>query len=82
MSKNDDLELHLKRQPNSYFVNNYFDDGLKAWQVNIDIQPVFNGYKGVTYMCSYFSKAEDKCSQDMKEAAKEALKRTRIIIKQ
>ena len=24
----------------------------------IDIQPVFNHYKAVTYMCAYFSKAE------------------------
>ena len=30
ISKNEDLELHLKRQPNSCFVNNYFDVGLKA----------------------------------------------------
>ena len=30
ISKDEDLELHLKRQPNSCFVNNYFDVGLKA----------------------------------------------------
>ena len=28
----EDLELCFKRQPDSYFVNNYFDVGLKAWQ--------------------------------------------------
>ena len=48
ISKDEDLELHLKREPNSCFVNNYFDIGLKVWQVNIDIQPVFNEYKAVT----------------------------------
>ena len=63
ISKDDDLELHLKRQPNSCFVNNYFDVGLKAWQVNM---------KAVTYLCQYFSKNEDQCSQSMKEADKEA----------
>ena len=47
ISKNDDLELQLKRQSNSCFVNNYFDIGLKAWQANMDIQPVFNEYKAV-----------------------------------
>ena len=73
ISKDDDLELHLKRQPNSCFVNNYFDDGLRAWQANMDIQPVFNEYKAITYMCSYFSKSEDQCSQAMRQAAKEAL---------
>ena len=38
--KDDDLELHLKREPNSCFVNNYFDVGLKTWQANMDMQPV------------------------------------------
>ena len=71
ISKDEDLELHLKRKPNSCFVNNYFDVGLKAWQANIDIQPVFNEYKTVTYMCQYFSKTEDRCSQVIKQAAKE-----------
>ena len=39
MSKDEDLELHLKTQPNSCFVNNYHDVSLKACQVNMDIQP-------------------------------------------
>ena len=72
ISKDEDLELHLKREPNSCFVNNYFDVGLKAWQANMDIQHVFNEYKVVAYMCQYFSKTEDRCSQTMKQAAKEA----------
>ena len=71
ISKNEDLELHLNREPNSCFVNNYFDFGLKAWQANMDIQSVFNDYKAVAYMCQYFSKTEDQCSQAMKQAAKE-----------
>ena len=29
ISKDEDLELHLKRKPNLCFVNNYFDVGLK-----------------------------------------------------
>ena len=45
ISQDEDLELHLKRKPNSHFVNSYFDIGLKAWQANMDIQPVFNEYK-------------------------------------
>ena len=64
--------MQLKSQPNSCFVNNYFDFGLKAWQANMDIQAVFNEYKAVTYMSRYFSKTEDQCSQTMKQAAKEA----------
>ena len=60
VSKDNDLELHLKKQPNSCFVYNYFGVGLKAWQANMDIQLVFNEYKVVTYMCQYFSKTEDQ----------------------
>ena len=31
---------------------------VKAWQANMDLQPVFNYYKAVSYMCAYFSKSE------------------------
>ena len=41
-------------------------------QVNMDIQPVFNECKAVAYVCSYFSKSEDKCSFVMRQAASEA----------
>ena len=37
----------------------------------MDIQPAFNEYKAVTYMCQYFSKTEVRCSQAMKQPAKE-----------
>ena len=47
ISKDEDLELHLKREPNSCFINSYFDIGLKAWLANMDIQPVFNKYKSM-----------------------------------
>ena len=43
-----------------------------AWKANMDIQPVFNHYKAVTYMCAYLSKSEDETSEAMKQAAKEA----------
>ena len=45
ISKDEDLELYLKRQPNSCFVNKYCDDVFKAWQA--DIQFVFNECKTV-----------------------------------
>ena len=44
ISKDDDLELHLKRKQNSCFVNNYFNVRLKACQANMDIQPVSYEY--------------------------------------
>ena len=55
-----DYELHLIRPPNSCFVNNYFNIGLGAWQANMEIQTAFDEYKAVPYMCSFFSKSEDK----------------------
>ena len=72
ISPDKDKHLHLKRSPDSCFVNNYFSEGLSAWEANIDIQPVYDAYKAVTYMCAYFSKSEDKCSNAMKEALKES----------
>ena len=70
-SKDEDLKLHLEREPYSCFSNNYLDVGLKALQTNLYIQPVSNEYKAVTYMCQYLSKTEDPCSKEMKQAAKE-----------
>ena len=52
-SNDDELEVHLKSKPNFCFVGIYFDDSLKAWQANMDIQPVFNKSKAVIYMCSF-----------------------------
>ena len=40
-----DFQIHIKREPNACFVNNYFVEGLQTWKANIDIQPVFNHYK-------------------------------------
>ena len=72
ISVNVDHQLHLIRPPNSCFVNNYFDTGLRVYQANMDIQPVLNEYNAVAYMCSYFSKSKDKCSFAMNQAAQEA----------
>ena len=73
ISDDNSYQLHLRRSTDSCFVNNYFDIGLLAWEANIDIQPVFDYYKAVTYMSSYLSKQEDECSQAMKQAFEESL---------
>ena len=36
------------------------------------MDPVFNEYKAVTYICQYISKSEDQFLRVMKQAAKEA----------
>ena len=73
ISPDSGFQIHFKRSPDSCFVNNYFSEGLMAWEANIDIQPVLDYYKAVSYMCAYLSKAEDESSEAMKNAATEAL---------
>ena len=46
--------------------------GIKGFAANVDLQPVFNHYKCITYVCSYFTKNETECSQATANAAKEA----------
>ena len=72
VQKDDNFEEHLKSNPHFCFENNYFSDGLKSWQENIDIQCFCNESKAVTKMCSYFSKIGNQCSQAMIKVAKEA----------
>ena len=71
ISDDNDYQIHLCR-PNSCFVNNYFKAGLLSWEANLDIQPVFNEYKAISYMCSYLSKSEDACTQAMRQASDES----------
>ena len=54
---------------------------LLAWQANIDIQPVFNHHRCVTYLCSYMLKGEIHCSETIRLAAKEA-KKQNLDVKQ
>ena len=72
ISSDSDYELHLKRPLDSCFINNYFIAWLKGFAANVDLQPVFNYYKCITYVCSYFTKDENECSQAILNAAKEA----------
>ena len=63
ISDDNDFQIHLRRTPNSCFVNNYFRVGLEVWEANMDIQSVFNEKKAVAYMCAYLSKSEDNFFQ-------------------
>ena len=72
ISADSDFDLHLKQPVDSCFINNYFVAGIKGFAANVDLQPVFNHYKCITYVCSYFTKDETECSQAIANAAKEA----------
>ncbi|XP_066935952.1 uncharacterized protein [Clytia hemisphaerica] len=67
------FQIHYKRSPAACFVNNYFEEGLRAWEANMDLQPVLDYHRAVSYMCAYISKSEDESTEAMKQAAKEAL---------
>ena len=75
ISPDRDFQIHHRRPPDSCFVNNYFADGLQAWEANMDIQPVFNHYKAVSYMCAYLSKSEDESSYGMSQVVKDAFEK-------
>ena len=72
ISPDSDFNIYLRRPVDSCFINNYFVAGIKGFAANVDLQPVFNHYKCVTYVCSYFTKDETECSQAIANAAKEA----------
>ena len=56
----------------------FLEDGLQAGQANIDIHPGINHYMAVTYMCDYFSKAEDETLESMKQALKDKINEKKI----
>ena len=74
------LKKNLKRPLDSCSINNYFIAGMKGFAANVDLQPVFNHYKCITYVCSYFTKDETECSQAIMNAAKEA-RETNLSVK-
>ena len=67
ISPDNDYEINLKRSTGSCFVNNYNPVLLKAWEANLDIQPVHNYFKAPTYMTGYFSKSESEVSESLKQ---------------
>lgn len=72
ISDDNNFQVNLKRPPSSCYVNNYFLEGIVAWEANLDIHSVFNNYKVVAYMCLYLSKSEDELTQAMTQAVKVA----------
>ena len=62
ISGDNDFQIYFRRSPKSCFINNYFKTGLEAWNTNMDIQPVLNEHKAISYMCAYLSKSEETCS--------------------
>ena len=58
VTRDSDFDLHLKRPLDSCFINNYFVAGIKGFRANVDLQPLFNDYKCVTYVSLFCTKDE------------------------
>ena len=44
---------------------------LKAWQANMDLEPVYNYYKAISYMTAYFSNSGSETSEALKQVVNE-----------
>ena len=74
MYDDNDIQIHYKRPPNSYFVNNYFCGVLMVWEANMDIKPVFNLIKQL-HTCAYLSISENECSVPLKQSVRDGFEK-------
>ncbi|WAR14429.1 PIF1-like protein [Mya arenaria] len=61
-----------KRNIPECWINPYNSDLLRAWNGNMDIQPVLDAYSCIMYIVSYISKAERELGDLLRNAQKEA----------
>jgi len=61
----------LKRKMSEKCINNYNPTILKAWQANMDLQPVLDTYACIMYVVSYLTKSERNMSELLKAAKKD-----------
>ena len=59
--------VHLKRDLDEIYINSYNPEWLRAWDGNIDIQPVFDHFAIVTYVTEYYSKDETGTVEVLKQ---------------
>ena len=59
--------VHLKRDIDEIFINSYNPEWIRAWDGNIDIQPVFDFFAVITYVTDYFTKDETGTMEVIKE---------------
>lgn len=66
------MSIILKREPRECWINQYNPDLLEAWNANIDVQFVVDGYSCIAYIVSYISKKESEEGELLKAAQREA----------
>lgn len=61
----------VQRKLTEVSINNYNPTILRAWQANMDIQPVLDTYACLVYICSYVTKDERAMSELLRATKKE-----------
>ena len=79
ISSDSDFEIHIKRESNVYFINKCFNEGSKAWEVKINIQPALNLYKAVFLDVHIFLKIK-RWDNGGPESREPALRQSRAAI--
>ena len=61
--------VHLQRDLDEIYVNNYNPEWILAWNANIDLQPALDFFAVIAYVTDYWAKADEGITQHLKEAA-------------
>ena len=64
-------KLHLKRDIDEIFINNYNPEWLEAWDSNIDISLVSDFYGAITYITDYWTKDSSGLTDVLRTAVKQ-----------
>lgn len=67
-------KLFLKREIEEIRINSYNEVLLRAWEANIDVQFILDGYACASYLVSYVSKSQKGMSNLLHDACEEARK--------
>ena len=61
--------VHLQRDIDEIYVNNYNPEWIMAWNANLDLQPVLDFFAVITYVTDYWAKSDEGITQHLKDAA-------------
>ena len=75
------VQVCVRRDSSSCFVNNYNPVLLKSWRANIDLQLVYNCHEAVAYMGVYCSSSEQDTFEGLRQVERE-IKTQKLIIRQ
>ena len=62
----------LARDIDELYINNYNVEMIRAWNANMDLQPVLNHFAVITYVTDYLTKAETSVMEILKSVLKDS----------